>query len=291
MSADSRAPDGVAVPAPERLRGGRWINHRVLAVVENEWAQLIRNRVVVFTTFAPPFLFVGLALTVLYISTFIELNPEAVEKMSTSLNPSLPTSVPTLTQTDAVRAALLNPFLALFMMLPIVVPLTVASYSIIGEKQNRSLEALLATPIRTWELLVAKAMAAAIPGIAATWYSFAIFLFASRYMVTPLIYHNLILSPTWLLAISVLTPLFTMFAVSMGIIISSRVKDAQGAQQLGSLIVLPLVAIMIGQVIGAVDVTYSTVVTAAFMIGAADVALLAAAVRLFRRESIFTGWK
>src|SRR2546423_1680035 len=113
----------VKVPAGERLRRGRWINHRVVAVVENEWAQLARNRVVVLTTFAPPFLFVGLALTVLYISTFIDLSPEAVEKMNVSLGASLPSSVEALTRTDAIRAALLNPFLILFMMLPIVVPL------------------------------------------------------------------------------------------------------------------------------------------------------------------------
>src|SRR5439155_21683155 len=149
---------------------------------------------------------------------------------------------------------------------------------IIGEKQNRSLETLLSTPIRTWELLVAKAMAAAIPGIAATWYSFAIFLLAARFMVTRVIYQNLILSPTWLIAISLLTPIFTMFAVSLGIIISSRVKDPQGAQQLGSLIVLPLVGIMIAQVLGAVDVNLSVILGTVLVIGVADVGLLALAV-------------
>jgi ABC-2 type transport system permease protein len=140
-------------------------------------------------------------------------------------------------------------------------------------------------------LLLAKAMAAAIPGIAATWYSFAIFLLASRFTVSPLIYQHLILSPTWIGAITLLTPLFTLFAVSMGIIISSRVKDPQSAQQVSSLIVLPLVAVMIGQIVGAVEINYSTILTTALIIGLADIGLLAAAVRLFRRETIFTGWK
>ncbi len=274
-----------------RLSSGRFINHRIVAVIENEWAQLRRNKVVVITTFAPPFLFVALALTVLYVSTFIDLNSAQVERINDALRASLPANVVALGHTDAIRAALLNPFLILFEMLPIVVPLTVASYSIVGEKQNKSLETLLATPIRTWELLVAKAMAAAIPGIGATWYSFAIFLLAARFMVNPILYHNLILSPTWLIAISLLTPLFTMFAVSLGIIISSRVKDAQGAQQLGSLIVLPMVGAMIAQVAGAVDVNLSVILGTAMLVGVLDIGLLLAAVRLFRRESIFTGWK
>jgi ABC-2 type transport system permease protein len=266
------------------------INPRIIAVIENEWSQMIRNRVVVFTTFAPPFLFVALALTVLGLSTWIELNYSTIEKVTETLGQNM-SGMPTMSRVDAVRAALLSPFLVLFMMLPIVVPLTVASYSIVGEKQSRSLETLLATPIRTWELLLAKALAAAIPGVAATWFSFAVFIIAARLTVSPVLYNNLILSSTWLIAITVLTPILTMFAVALGIIISSRVKDPQSAQQLGSLIVLPLIGTMVAQVMGAIDVDSQVVLTTAFLVGSLDVVLLVLAVRLFRREKILTGWK
>src|SRR4051812_14141262 len=226
------------------------INAQVIAVIENEWAQMKRNRVIVITTFAPPFLFVALALLVLYLSRWIDLNYVTIERINDTIKQNFDSGVSVLRRTESLRAALLNPFLILFEMLPIIVPLTIASYSIVGEKTTRSLETVLATPIRTWELLFAKAFAAAIPGIAATWYSFAVFVFAARFAVTPIIYSELILSPTWLITITVLTPLFTMFAVCLGIIISSRVKDPQSAQQLGSLMVLPLVGIMVGQVSG-----------------------------------------
>lgn len=273
-------------------RGALVVNSHVVAVIENEWAQMIRNRVVIFTTFVPPFLFVGLALCILLLSSWLdEFNYPAIDQLSSTVVQSLGGELSTLSRSDAVRATLLNPFLILFEMLPIVVPLTVASYSIIGEKQNRSLEALLATPIKTWELLLAKALAAVIPGIAATWYSFAVFVLAARFTVSPVIYNDLILSPTWIITIVLLTPIFTLFAVSMGIIISSRVKDPQSAQQLGSLVVLPMVALMIGQILGAVNVNVSAVMGVAMVLGAIDVFLLALAVRLFRREYIFTGWR
>src|SRR3954467_253714 len=164
------------------------VNPHVIAVIENEWAQMIRNRVVVFTTFTPPFLFVALALTVLYLSSWIEINYDTVERVTDSIAGSVP-GLPPLSHLDAVRASLLSPFLVLFLMLPLVVPITVSSYSIVGEKQSRSLETLLATPIKTWELLVAKALAAGIPGIAATWSSFAIFLLAARIAVSPVLYN------------------------------------------------------------------------------------------------------
>jgi ABC-2 type transport system permease protein len=267
------------------------INSHIIAVIENEWSQMKRNRVIMITTFGPPFLFVALALMVLYLSRWIDLNYLTIEKINETLKQNFETSDTVLSHADSIRAALLNPFLILFEMLPIVVPLTIASYSIIGEKQTRSLETLLSTPIRTWELLLAKALAAAIPGVAATWYSFAVFVLAAKFAVSPVIYKNLILSPTWLITITLMTPIFTMFAVCLGIIISSRVKDPQSAQQLGSLIVLPLVGLMLGQVSGLFSVNLTWVLVTATGIGLADAFLLVLSVRLFRRETILTGWK
>jgi ABC-2 type transport system permease protein len=267
------------------------INAHIIAVIENEWSQMKRNRVIMITTFAPPFLFVGLALMVLYLSRWIDLNYITLEKINDTLKQNFQTGETVLSHTDSIRAALLNPFLVLFEMLPIVVPLTIASYSIIGEKQTRSLETLLATPIRTWELLVGKAFAAALPGVAATWYSFAVFVFAAKFTVSSVIYRELILSPTWLITITLMTPIFTMFAVCLGIIISSRVKDPQSAQQLGSLLVLPMVGLMIGQISGLVSLHLAWILAAAVGIALVDAFLLVMAVRLFKREAILTSWR
>src|SRR5207253_2361271 len=70
-------------------RNGKVINNHVVAVIENEWAQMRRNRVVIFTTFAPPFLFVALALTVLYLASWIEVNQALVEKVTKSVSEGL----------------------------------------------------------------------------------------------------------------------------------------------------------------------------------------------------------
>jgi len=176
-------------------------------------------------------------------------------------------------------------------VIPLIVPITIASYSIVGEKQQRSLEPLLATPIKTWELLLAKALSAAIPGILSTWWGFALFVLAGRFFASDDVYNRLLLSPAWLLAIVLLAPLFTLCAVGLGIIISSRVKDPNSAQQLGSLLILPIIALQIAQVSGAVHVGVGVILTIAFAVGLFDLFLLSAAVRLFRREEILTGWK
>jgi ABC-2 type transport system permease protein len=268
------------------------LNSHILAVMENEWAQLIRNRVVVFTTTVPTVLLVALGVSALLFTSLLELDHETLTKAAGGLLQGVPGADEIIFQgADQVKATLLSPFLVLFQSIPLVVPITIASYSIVGEKQQRSLEPLLATPIKTWELLVAKALSAAIPGVLSTWWGFALFILAGRFFSSEDIYNRLLISPAWLLAIVLLAPLFTLCAVGLGIIISSRAKDPNSAQQLGSLLILPVIALLIAQVSGAVHVGVTLILGIAFGVGLLDALLLVAAVRLFRREEILTGWK
>lgn len=263
-----------------------------MAVMENEWAQLIRNRVVVYTTTIPTLLLLLLAISVLVFTSVINVDGAEFGKSAGGLLQSAPGAQNVLFEgADQVSATLLDPFLVLFQVIPLVVPITIASYSIIGEKQQHSLEPLLATPIRTWELLVAKALSAAIPGVLSTWWGFAAFVLAGRLFASDQIYTHLLLSPTWLLAIVLLAPLFTFCAVGMGIIISTRVKDPSSAQQLGSLLILPVIGLLVAQLSGLVQVGVGLVLGIALAVGLLDLILLAVAIRLFRREEILTGWQ
>ncbi|MFL5733770.1 MAG: ABC transporter permease subunit [Chloroflexia bacterium] len=270
-------------------------NDRVAAILQNEWGQLLGNRVVIFTTLGPPLLLVIIALCALLMSSWIggfditklnlsSLSPEQQKAVVDSLKET------TTLQRD-LRFALLSSFLVLFQMIPMVVPLSIASHSIVGEKQNRSLEPLLATPIRTEELLFAKAIAAAVPGIIATWVGFILFAMGAKFVVNDDVYTKLILGPTWLVSIVVLTPLFTVLTVGLSIIISSRVKDPNTAQQLGSLIILPLIGVLVGQMIGVVNSNIRVVMVTAIIMVLLDLAVLSMAVRMFKREEILTNWR
>ena len=273
------------------MRLSSLLNHRITAVIENEWAQLTRSKVVIFTTLVPPVLLVRTALMLLFLTSVLDTAAMIASPQISSLLEGNGLGPMLLSNSDAMRASLLSPFMVLFQMIPLVVPLTIASYTIIGEKQSRSLEASLSTPIRTWELLLGKALAAALPGILVAWYSFAIFAGTARFVVSDALYARLVVGPTWMLTMVVLTPLLTLLAVGLGIIISSRVRDAQSAQQLGSLVILPLIGTLVAQVSGAVNINVGLVLLTALVVGLIDVALLAAAVRLFRREAILTTWR
>src|SRR3989442_187473 len=126
------------------------------------------------------------------------------------------------------------------MLSPMVVPLTMAIYSVIGEKSMRTLEPLLATPVGVGELLFAKSLASTVPSVIVTWTAYAFYL-TSVVLLGSRAAVNAVTAPRWVLAILVMVPLLTLLSVNLGILISTRVNDVRVAQQIGGLVVVPVV--------------------------------------------------
>jgi ABC-2 type transport system permease protein len=59
--------------------------------------------------------------------------------------------------------------------IPAIVPATLAAYAVVGERQQGTLEPVLATPIRREEFLLGKAIAVLAPSIAISYVVFALF--------------------------------------------------------------------------------------------------------------------
>ena len=77
---------------------------------------------------------------------------------------------------------LFNTALLYFLLLPAIIPLAIAVYSIVGEKEQTTLEPLLATPISDVELFLGKALASVIPALIVNWISFGAFLLVVRFV-------------------------------------------------------------------------------------------------------------
>jgi len=65
----------------------------------------------------------------------------------------------------AIQASLFQQFLVLLVLSPVAASMSLAAASVVGEKQARTLEPLLATPITTFELLLAKVLGAFHPAL------------------------------------------------------------------------------------------------------------------------------
>ena len=127
-------------------------------------------------------------------------------------------------------------------MIPMMLPVYIAAYSIIGEKQTKTLEPLLATPISTWELLVGKSIVAVAPAVVLTWLSYAVLLIGLYLIVPPTILFYSARS-VWIIAMLVFSPLLALLSVLCGVMVSSRINDPRTAQQITGILVIPIIGI------------------------------------------------
>jgi ABC-2 type transport system permease protein len=190
----------------------------------------------------------------------------------------------------AVQAFIFQQFLVLLVLAPVAASMSSAAFSIIGEKQARTLEPLLATPISTVELLGAKILGSFLPAVALTLATFALYVMGAAVFAEPGVYRGL-LTPTALAVVFVMGPLAALLALQLAVCVSSRVNDARSAQQIGALVVLPIAGLLVAQVVGAVVLTASLALGIAAALVVLNLAVLRIGVALFDRESILTRWK
>jgi ABC-2 type transport system permease protein len=149
---------------------------------------------------------------------------------------------------------------------------------------------LLATPITTTELVLAKVIAAIAPAVAATWLAYGIYMVGAWFMVETAVFQQL-LDPTWLLAIFVVSPLLTALSANAALSISSRVSDPRVAEQLSALVVLPIILLVVGQSTGLLLVNRRLIFIIGLVVLLLDTAVFFLSIKIFERETILTRWK
>ena len=190
----------------------------------------------------------------------------------------------------AIQAFVFQYFLLIFLLIPVTCAMSVAAYGIVGEKQARALEPLLATPITTMELLGAKVLGALLPSVMMSLACVAVYLLTVAALARPGVVW-VMLGPRSLGIVFLLGPLAALAALQMSVCVSSRVNDARTAQQVGVTVILPIVGLFISQLAGAFQLTVPVILTIAAGLLVVNGGLMVLAVRLFDRETILTRWK
>jgi ABC-2 type transport system permease protein len=185
---------------------------------------------------------------------------------------------------------IMNSFSFFFLIGAAMLPILLASYSLVGEKIEKSLEPLLAAPITDSELLLGKSIAAFIPPVAALYISSIVFM-----VLANLVTHNTLgysYFPNWTigLILLLLTPLCAILSIEWSVIVSSRASDPRAAQMQGLFIALPLLAIYVASEVGAISLNTKTLLIISGAILIADIILFFLSTKIFQREEILTKW-
>lgn len=174
--------------------------------------------------------------------------------------------------------------------IPALVPALVAAYSVVGERQQGTLEPVLATPIRREELLLGKALATLLPSVVVAYAVFALFVAAVEIFAAPGVALAL-LRPPDLLAQLCFTPLLAGWSIWIAIVISTRSSDVRVAQQLAALASLPSIAMTTFLALNIIQASLGmALVAAAALVGLNGIGWRIASAA-FDRERLITGTK
>lgn len=211
----------------------------IWAVISKEARDLIANRLLLVAVVFPALVFASIPTALVAFIELNELDPAQIGQIEQYL-----IQFPDLEPKRAAQGFIVLNFMAYFLLIPAMVPMAIATQSVIGEKTARSLEPQLATPMEVSELLIGKAIASAIPAILATWAVYLLYGFVNGAITDPVM-TRLIFNDTWRVAMLTLVPLICLLSVMLGIIVSSRVNDARTAQQIGGFIVIPVIGVAV----------------------------------------------
>jgi ABC-2 type transport system permease protein len=237
---------------------------RIRAVVAKELRDYRRNRFIASTMAITPILFM-----IAPIVTIFSLPADAPAQR---LNAGIGVSVLYLT------------------LIPALVPAVVSSYTVVGEREQGTLEPVLTTPLRREELLLGKALAAYLPTLAISYVMYGIFLTCAGLFAHPNVADD-IFQAGRILAQVLFTPLLAAWSIFAGIAISTRANDVRVAQQLSTLVSLPPMAVTALIGFGVLTPTPRLAVTLGAAMLLVDIAASRFVSRLFDRERLLTGVK
>jgi len=262
--------------------------HKIGILLQKEWLEFKQQRMLILGIIVLPLLLTAIPLISLFamgVAPSASKSDEFTREFA-KLNPALAG----MSEQELGQAILGQAFSTLFLLMPMILPSIIAAYSIVGEKTNRTLEPLLATPVETWELLAGKILASLIPTMVLTWLAGLIFIAGVRASAATERVFYAIVSPGWLTVFLVCSPLLAVIAIAAMVAISARTSDPRTAQQYSAWVVVPFLVVFFGQLTGLLILSPLIAILAAILLAVIAGLAVWGAVGLFQRETILTRW-
>lgn len=264
---------------------------RVRAIVGKDLREVSSNKMVLLPMVVVPLVlcvFIPAALLILAFSLDISLITGA--DLLKKIVPLYPVPSSLESAVESITYIFLNyTFVPFFMLIPVMVSSVVASNSVVGEKERKTLETLLYTPVTNRELFAAKLLSSFIPAVVIGWVSFLLYFAAANAVSLGFRGIVIVRSWMWLPALLLLSPAVALLGLTVTLFVSFRAKSYMEAQQLSGLVVLPFLVLIGVQLAGVV--VFKPVYVAAFgaaLLVVSGVAILRLGPRFSREKIIST---
>jgi ABC-type Na+ efflux pump permease subunit len=240
-----------------------------------------------------PLIMVPLVVVVGYPTVFLlalSITPGAMDGLQGFFPSFATTAIPYIPYlSSAGRAAYIGTvylFAGFFLLVPVMVSTVIAANSFAGEKERRTLEGLLYTPVSDGELVVGKIAASFLPAVGFAWICFAIYTVIVDTLGAPLVGEIFFPTANWWVLMLLFVPAVSLLVISLVVLVSAKARGFQEANAIGGSIVLPLIGVVAAQASGLLVLSAELIALAAAVFAVFDVLLLAVIVRSFKRSRI-----
>jgi ABC-2 type transport system permease protein len=174
----------------------------------------------------------------------------------------------------------------LFLIMPLMFSTVIGSDSFVGERERKTMEALLYTPTSDMELFLGKVLAAVIPAVGLSWITYVVYIIIVNAASYPLFGRIWFPLPTWWPLMLWMTPALAVLGISATVLISSRVRTFMEAYQMSASLVVLVLALVAGQVSGVLFLGVGTTLVIGTIIWLVDAALIYISVKNFKRSAL-----
>ncbi len=173
-----------------------------------------------------------------------------------------------------------------FLIIPIMVSTLISANSFAGEKERKTLEGILYTPITDLELITGKVLASFIPAMAISLLSFFVYSVVVNALAYPVFMTIYFPTFNWWILMLWLVPTVSFLVISLVVLISAKVRGYQEANSIAGAIVLPIVLVTIGQVTGVMYLSAKIILLTGLLFLVADALLLRFITKSFHRDRL-----
>ena len=174
----------------------------------------------------------------------------------------------------------------MFLIIPLMVASVIAADSFAGEKERKTLEALLYTPTTDRELFVAKLLSAWLAAVAVALVGFLLYAVMANAAAWSVMHHVFFPNAMWLALVIWVVPAIAGLGLGVMVLISVQAQGFQDAYQLGSVVVVPMLLLVFGQVSGVMYFSVWVVLLLGLIIWLCNSLLLWLGSRSFRRDRL-----
>ena len=177
-------------------------------------------------------------------------------------------------------------FAPMFLIMPLMFSSIIGADSFVGERERKTMEALLYTPSSDGTLFMGKIIASVVPAILLSWFTYAVYIIVVNAASWPLFGRIWFPLPAWWPLMFWLTPAISLLGMAATVLISSRVKTFMEAYQLTGSLVIFVLLLMVGQISGVLYLGVFSTFAIGTLVWLVDAVLIYISVGTFNRTNL-----